>query len=311
MRFVRPVLVASAALVPVLVMTGCQSNPSTAAYVGDQTVSTKQLQHEVNQGWSNASVRSAWSLADYRQQVLDNQITHAVLAQTAAKEHVSIPNHAGSDLLHQIQATFQGGPDQLNAALIKSGVAPAQRAAYFQDVALAGQIAVNRGLVTAYRVGIIGVKDKATATAVARSVQDDEGSYAKLAKQHPGQVTSVAPVMFTSADFANDFGPQYAAAVRSHTTFVLPVPNSTMYAMVHVFSTNQSADQLTATERGTLLQEGYSRIAPTLLKKPGVSIKVNPRFGSWNAKQGRVDGTVNPAVITPKASSSAKPQTNQ
>lgn len=311
MRFVRPALVASAALVPVLTMTGCQSNPSTAAYVGDQTVSTKQLQHEVNQGWANAAVRSAWSLPDYRQQVLDNQITHAVLAQTAAKEHVSVPNHAGSDLLQQVSASFQGGPDQLKAALIRSGVAPSQRAAYFQDVALAGQIAVNRGLVTAYRVGLIGLKDRTTATTVAQTLQGDESSYAKLARQHPGQVTSPKPVMFTSADFANDFGPQYAAAVRAHSTFVLPVPNSTMYAVVHVFSIDESADQLSTAERGTLLQEGYSRIAPTLLKKPGVKIKVNPRFGSWNAKQGRVDGAVNPAVITPKASPSATPETNQ
>jgi peptidyl-prolyl cis-trans isomerase SurA len=310
-RFVRSALISSAVIAPVVALAGCQSNPSTAAYVGDQTVSTKQLQHDVNQGYTNAAIKASWSQGDYRQQVLQNQITHVLLQRAAQSTKVTVANTEGPELLQQLKAHIQGGASELNAELVKQGVAPSQQASHFQDVALAGQLAVKRGMISAYQIGLIELPTQAAANKVAQQLQTDESQYAAIAAKHPGQNTVPQPTSLSSLEFAQSFGPQNAAAARSHTSFVLQVPQSTSFAAVHVFSVDQPLSEMPATARVSLLQEGYSQLAPALLKKPGVKIRVNPRFGSWNAKQGKVDGAVSPAVMTSKPTASKSPQTSQ
>jgi hypothetical protein len=295
-RFLRHTLIASAALVPVVALTGCSHSPRTAAYVGDKTVSTNQLQDAVNAGYSNKSVQSSWSSqADYRRQVLQNQILHVLLQRAAKKAGVTPDPGAGSQIAQQFPSFFQNGAADMNAQLIKQGVAPGQQSAFFSDLALAAQLSVKQGTTRLLRVGVIGVPDAATAKKVGKAIQSDENNYKKLAAKYPGQNTLTAPEVVSDAEFAQPFGAAKAAAAKSHTGFV--VSASGTFLVVHIFESDLPFAQAPAFVRADIAGGSITKVQTALLRKPGVKIRVNPRFGSWNAKSGKVNGAVAPAML--------------
>lgn len=296
MRFLRHTLVAAAALVPVVALTGCDHNPGTAAYVGDKTVSTSQLQDAVNAGYTNKSVESAWpSQANYRRQVLQNQILHVLLQRAAKKAGVASDAAVGAQIAQQFPSFFQNGAADMNAQLIKQGVAPAQQSSYFTDLALAAQLSVKEGSARLLRVGVIGVPDAAMAKKVGTAIQSNEDGYKKLAAKYPGQNTLTAPEVVSDAEFAQPFGADKAAAARSHTGFV--VSASGTFLVVHIFESDVPFAQAPAFVRADIAGSSISGLQTALLRKPGVKIRVNPRFGSWNAKSGKVNGAVAPAML--------------
>lgn len=289
-------LVAAAALVPAVALTGCEHNPGTAAYVGDQTVSTSQLQAAVNAGYNNQSVRSAWSSqAEFRRQVLQNQILHVLLHRAAKNAGVTADPALGSQIAKQFPAFFQNGATDMNEQLIKQGVAPGQQSAFFQDLALAAQLAVKQGTTRLLRVGVIGVPDAATAKKVGTAVQSDENSYRKLAAKYPGQNTLKAPEVVSDAEFAQPFGAAKASAAQPHTGFV--VASNGTFLVVHIFDADLPLAQAPAFVRADIAGGSISKVQSALLRKPGVKIRVNPRFGSWNGKAGKVNGAVAPAML--------------
>ena len=309
MRFVRSAALLSA--VSVVALAGCQRNPATAAYVGDQTVSTKQLQNAVTKGYTDQSVRSAWSKNDYRGQVLENQIFHVLLQRAAKQAGVSAPSGAGSQVAALMRAANQSGASGVDSALVKLGVARSQQSAYFDDIALAGQLAVQRGLLSVYQIGLIAVPDQATASKVGTAIQANESTYAKFAKKYASQYTAPTPQAVDSAAFAQYFGAAKGNAVRSHTGFVATTPDGTALWVVHIFSADVPVESIPATAQAEVAQDGMTKLQSTLLRKPGVSIKINPRFGTWNAKKGSVTGAVSPAMRTPDTSTSKSPLTSQ
>lgn len=297
MRLIRHTLIAAAAVVPVVALAGCDRNPGTAAYVGDATVSTNQLQNAVNAGYSNKSVQSAWSSqADFRRQVLQNQILHVLLRRAAKQAGVTPDPAAGAQIAQQFPAFFQNGAADMNMQLIKEGVAPAQQSAYFNDLALAAQLSVKQGSARLLRVGVIAVPDQATAKKVGTAIQSNENGYNKLAAKYPGQNTLKAPQVVSDAQFAGPFGTAKAASARSHTGFVVSA-NGT-FLVVHVFEADVPFAQAPAFTRAEIAGGSIGKVQTTLLRKPGVKIRINPRFGSWNAKSGKVNGAVAPAMLT-------------
>jgi hypothetical protein len=277
-------------------LTGCDHSPATAAYVGEKTVSTNQLQDAVNAGYSNKSVQSAWSSqAKFRSQVLQNQILHVLLQRAAKRAGIKADPAAGAQIAKQFPAFFQNGATDMNTQLIKEGVAPSQQSAFFNDLALSAQLAVKQGSARLLRVGVIGVPNAATAKKVGTAIQSNEDNYRKLAAKYPGQNTLKAPEVVSDAEFAQPFGTAKAASAKSHTGFV--VSTSGTFLVVHIFNSDLPFAQAPAFVRADIAGASISKVQTALLAKPGVKIRINPRFGSWNAKSGKVKGAVAPAML--------------
>jgi hypothetical protein len=303
-------LIFSAVLVPAVALAGCQSDPQTAAYVGDSTVSTSQLQHTVSQGWTNAAIKATWSQDGYRRQVLQNKIAHLLLRRAATQDKVSVSNSAGVEVATQTKTHLQGGVDELNSELVQQGIAPNQQAGFFQDVALGGTVALQRGLVQTVRYGSIEVSDQATARKIFSQIQADDSTFGSIAAKNPSPNTTATPTVVSLGSLAQLSGLN-PNTIRSNTSFIVPTQNGT-FVVVHVFQLGQPLTAMSAFDRVALLQQGYSALEQKLLKSPGVRIRINPRFGTWNAKQAKVDGAVAPAALPTATKSATKsPQTSQ
>jgi hypothetical protein len=243
--------------------------------------------------------------------VLQNQIAHVLVVQAAKQAKVTVASNAGTYVRGAAAADIQaqgGSPDQVAASLVQQGIAPSQQPAFLQDVALEGALAYQKRQISAYRMGLIQVKDQKTAQHVATALQADESKYAALAKKNPAPNTNAAPFVVSSFRVDQSLKQSSPAAVSPHSSFIVPDQGGG-YDVEHVFATDVPLTSATPQQLGALLYDGYGVLSATLLKKPGMKIRVNPRFGSWNAKQGKVAGAANPAVLTPKASKS--PQTSQ
>ncbi len=310
MRFVRSSLIFSAVLVPAVALAGCQSDPRTAAYVGDSTVSTSQLQDTVNQGWTNAAIKSTWSQDGYRRQVLQNKIAHLLLERAAKQDKVSVSNSAGVEVSTQTKTHLQGGVDELNSELVQQGIAPNQQAPFFQDVALGGQLALRRGLVQTVRYGSIEVADQAAARKIFTQLQADDTTFGSLASKNPSPNTTADPTVVSVGSLTQLAGLD-AKSIQPNSSAIIPTQNGT-FVVLHIFQLGEPLSAMSAFDRVALLQQGYGTLEQSLLKKPGVRIRINPRFGTWNAKRAKIDGAVAPAALPTTSKAPVKsPQTSQ
>lgn len=300
----RIVLAAAAVTAAAVVLAGCDS-PSTAAYVGAKTVSTKQLSGAISVGLEDSDVHKAWGSKEpaYRRQVLDNAVYHALITQVASDEHVSVRTGEVDTILAAIRAGIQAQTSaRLNTALARTfAVAPSQARSVIDDVALTGEVALKRGLLALpkqYRIGIIQVKNQATANAVAKQLDRDEASYSALAKRYPGANTLPSPATADQQNFAQSFGNARANA-KAHSTFTLPVPDqSGDIGVVHVFSVLQpTAANLSAGDRATAVVNAYENGRKAVVKQFDGKIKINPRFGRWDTTSGKIADTRAPAVL--------------
>lgn len=294
--------VAVAALA-LLALVGCDRRPSTAAYVGSTTISAHQLDQTINAGWASKPIKAAWSdQAAYRRQVLDNEIYHAVLVQVAASRGLRASDAEATDVLKALRTQVQTS-SQLDKAFAQLGYAPAQVGDFARDIALTGEVAIKAGL--AYTIGIIETPNAATARRVARRIASDEAAYESLATRYANaQNTLQQPQLVTKDQVVQAFGKEGATA-RPGDTFTIPVPGgSGTVAVVHLFSTNLSL--LPSAARAVALLNLYRSGRIAIGKGFHGRIRVNPRFGRWDAGSGKVGESVNPAVIVPK---SAKPAT--
>jgi hypothetical protein len=307
----RVAALAIAALAAIGALTGCQTRSSTAAYVGDQTITTTQLDTLVDQGLDNAAIRKAWSgkVPAYRRQVLDNAIYHLLVQKTATRDHLTVSGAEVSDLVHGVQAGSQNG-QTLDSQLAGLGVAHNGQGAFFRDVALTAELAIQKGvapLPAQYRVGIIELPSAAVAKAVAKQLAADPASYPALARAHPATNTLGVPVSVSQTQFQQAFGAAHSKGVKAGTTFALPVPNAAGHvAIVHIFSVSTpSLSSLPAGQRAQAIISAYNAGRTRIATRAGVPITVNPRFGTWNTKRGTIGDTVNPAVTPPSTKAAA------
>jgi hypothetical protein len=200
--------------------------------------------------------------------------------------------------------------DELNSELVQQGIAPNQQAPFFQDVALGGMVALQRGLVQTVRYGSIEVGDEATARKIFGQIQADDSTFGSIASKNPSPNTTVTPSVVSVGSLSQLSGLD-PKSIQPNTSAIVPTQNGT-FVVVHVFQLGEPLSAMTAFDRVALLQQGYSTLEQSLLKKPGVRIRINPRFGTWNAKQAKVDGAVAPAALPTTAKSAPKsPQTSQ
>lgn len=301
MRVRQPLIRRTAALaLTVLALAGCRTSPGVAAYVGEQTITTDQLETTVAGGLAESSVAEifAGQEAEYRRMVLQELIATEVYQAAAAKYDVSVTEGEVDDRLAQIFLTQD--EEQFYAAQAEQGVTSDNVREQVRRFILGEKIAEAAGLDEALseealtrrydevsgefeqiRLGFITVADQATADAVLAELVADPGAYPALAEQYAGQNTlpEITPVTLT------EIGPQLGpltAETEAGQGYTLPLEQTGEVAVGFV---------------AEIVVPGFEELRPTLEQQAGeqvqadlsaeltavrqsLDIEVNPRYGS-------------------------------
>jgi foldase protein PrsA len=325
-----PRLLAAAGLV-VMLVSGCGDGTvraGAAATVGDERITTSELNAVVERGLSDPSARQTVGTdrPAFERSVLGRMIQHIVLEIAARKNHVSVDG-ATVDAAFETFAAQLGGEGNLRSEALKAGIAPADLRDAIRDAALrdalgdtlTASIPVPRAeLVKAYQANIaqydrvhsahILVRTEAEAQSLLAQVKRNPDSFAALAKQHSLDTSNKdqgGDLGFQGRGalekpFENAiFNAKPGAFVIAHTSFG--------YHVIHVIARRTvTLEQATTQLRRTLLAEPRSEALTKVLTETAddLGVHVNPRFGSWNASTEEVVET----PVCPSSISSPSPR---
>lgn len=296
---VRTSCTVAAAACAVAVLAGCDSRPSVAAYVGNDHVSTSALDSSVDHGLDASNVTQVWGQKqdEYRRQVLDEKIYHVILEQAAEKADVSVSDSDVSalsqDILSQDRSGFEG-------FLGQQGVAPDGGSAFLHDIMLTSEVAIKRGLASTperYQVGIIEVPNAAAAQSVTNSLAKDPDSYTEQAQKYPSSNTKPKPIELADTNLAQLLERDVSNLKAGQSLTVRPSQAPGQTFVVHIFAiTRPELSSLPSIDRTNTMLAIYQTARPEIIKSVGGKVRINPRFGSWDAGKGAVAQTSNPAV---------------
>lgn len=289
----------AALLLTVLALSGCRTSPGVAAYVGDETISTDELEAAVEAGLAQEPVAElfAGQEADYRRRVLQDLIATAVYEAAAAKYDVSITPGEVEDRLAQIFLTED--EEQFYAAQAQQGVTEENVAEQVRRFVLGEKITEAAGLdeplsdealqdlydevsgaSAQVRLGFIVVPDQATADAVLAQLEADPEGYAALAAQYPNEsLPEITEVALT--ELPPELAEPFADTEPGQGFTLVPEQASGVAVGYVVDLTVPSFEEL----RPTLEQQASETVRTNLSEEltdvqQSLNIKVNPRYGS-------------------------------
>jgi peptidyl-prolyl cis-trans isomerase SurA len=287
-----------------------------AATVGDDRITSSELTAVVDRGLKDPSAQQTVG-ADkpaFERSVLSRLIQHLVLVKAAADNDVSVDG-ADVDAAFDSFAQQLGGEQQLRSEALKAGIAAQDLRGAIADAALRDALADKLTasieippavLAQAYQQSIgqfdrvhsahILVTTLAQAQDLLAQVQRDPASFPALAAQFSQDTSNKAnggdlgfqgrgalEKPFEDAIFAAKPG----TFVLAHTSFG--------YHVIHVIERQTvSLADATTTLRRTLLADQRAQAVEELLAKTakGLHVRVNPRFGTWEAETRSVVETV-------------------
>jgi parvulin-like peptidyl-prolyl isomerase len=329
-----PRLLAAAGLVALLT-TGCGTvRAGAAATVGDERITTTQLEQVVSRGLADPTARQnvGSDRPGFERSVLARLVQHLVLADAAKRAGVSIDG-AAVDAAFDGFAAQLGGPAGLRAEAVKAGIAPQDLRGVIADSALRDALADKLTasidvpvavLHQAYDAGIaqfdqvhsahILVSTQALAQQLLTKVQADPSQFAALAAQYSLDTSNkgqggdlgfqgrgALQKPFEDAIFAAKPG----TFVLAHTTFGFHV--------IHVIERRTTTfEQAVPQLRRTLLNQPRQEAIGTALHDAAVrlGVHVNPRFGRFDPNT----ADVVPVPVCPDtavSSPSPRPATGQ
>lgn len=295
-------------------LTGCRTDPNVAAYVGDDTISVRQLDDAV------AAHASAPDMAPYVEahrdtyprQVLGLLVAEQVYADAAQHFGVHVSEEevrkeldkrlSGSDAAQQYAAAAAQGYSRqdvfeiIRQQLIRRQIAhvkgldgplteSALRAAYQQQLAS----------FTQKQLGAIATPDQATADAVIAQLQKDPASYAAVAAAHPGPGTEPALKAYPASQLNPQLQARVAAAAPN-TAFSVPAGNGGVEVVfvgpTVTTSFEQARPQLEAAASATV-DAAAQRVIDDY--RSSLSININPRYGVLGS-DGQLDEPTGGAV---------------
>lgn len=306
---VRLAALASASLAAALTLAACgQIDPSAAAVLGSASVAQSELAGMVTRGLSDKQAEAQFGSdkAGFTRQQLTRLIRERVVDE-AAKEHGVTVSEGDVDKLLAEWSAQAGGRQQLEAQAAQNGVGgkdlrPFVRMAALQN-ALGDKLVENlqvdqTKLEALYQqskdqydqvhAAHILVADKATAEKILAQVKADPGSFAALAKKYSTDQGS--------KDAGGDLGfasrsqlvkPFADAAWNAKVGDFVMVQTQYGWHVIHVLEHRVTtlAQATPDLKRTVLKDERDARTQAALeaaAKKLGV--KVNPRYGRWDAK---------------------------
>lgn len=298
-----------------LTLAGCGNSPvraGAAATVGSARITTTELAGFVTRGLANPQAQQQLGAdrAAFQRQTLARLIDHDILAVAASEQHVTVTAGQIGAQLAQFQQQA-GGAQQLEAQAAQNGIAPQDLLRFVRDVALndalgakltAGVEVPQAQLEALYKqhaaqydqvhTAHILVASKALAETILAKVRKDPASFAALAAQFSIDTSNKnkgGDLGFAGrGQFVKPFDDAVFAAKPG--SFLL-VKTQFGYHVVHVIARRiTTLAQATPELRSQALQPQRDAAVAALLSKVArqLGVKVNPRFGQWDATKGAV-----------------------
>ena len=318
----------------VLLLSGCgdgQLRPGAAALVGDEKITTADLQRVVDEALVDPQARQelGQDRAAFQRQSLDTLVKRRVLAAAAAERGVSVTEgDVAAELARIIEGI--GSREQLVTQAAQGGIPEQGIDTVVRDLVLTralGDVLVEDvevplpQLQAAYQQGLaqydrrrsrhILVADEATARRVLAEVQRDPSRFAALA----AELSTDASNKDTGGDLGvaprGQFVPEFEKVL-----FALPEGGYGLAKTEFGFHVINSVEVLTTSlaqarpelRRMVLQQEITTATSAALVETADrLGITVNPRFGTWDPQAGSVvaDEDPNDVLVDPSTAPAA------
>jgi peptidyl-prolyl cis-trans isomerase SurA len=304
------------AVAAAFVLTACQPSAGTAAYVGSDRITEAQLQAAVSDGLAQPGVRDAISqqyrgdLSEYRRSVLFRAVQHRLATVAALRTGVRTND---ADVSRMID--LEGGFARLRTSGGLSAAAAVEQA---RDQLLTIELGYTRGgvprpseeqLRAAYRtqkvdsataqLGLLALPDADTARRVLAQLKQDPSRFTALAARYlAGSQPDAAPFKVSSLNQ----GLREKVAAAAPGTFLsysaLGADGGPQILVIKVYRVDvPTFEQLRLSLSQESLARAYSAGQDYLAKlAQGLGVRVNPRYGTWNARALQIDAATNPVL---------------
>ncbi len=300
-----------------LLLTGCgdgsQVRAGAAAIIGTERITTSDLQALVDRGLADpqAAQQLGADREAYQRQALSRLINTAVLEQAAEDEGVEVTS---GDVAAQVEVFAQqaGGREALEQQAAQSGIAPQDLEPFVRSIVLDQQLGdaltedvdvPDADLQAIYQENIaqydkvrsrhILVPQEATARTILANVTKDRSRFAALAAQFSTDTSNKDKGGDLGLAGRGQFVPEFENAVfGAKPGDVVIVKTQFGWHVVEVLDRQTTTlAQATPELRRTALQAERQSAVQGLLKETSaeLGIKVNPRFGRYNAETGQVE----------------------
>jgi foldase protein PrsA len=313
-----------------LLLAGCGNGPvrsGAAATVGDTRISTDELAGLISRGLKDPQAQQQLGAdkAKYQRDTLARLIRHAVLVEAARQEKVTATPGAVDAKIADFEQQA-GGSTQLLQQAAQGGIAAGDLRPFIADLVLTDAIGdkVTADLVVPpaqlealyqknaaqydqVHAAHILVATKAQADAILAQVKADPAQFATLAAKDSTDTSNKDKGGDLGFAGKGQFVKEFEAAVfGAKSGDYLEVRTQFGYHVVHVIERRTTTlEQATpALRRGVLQTQRDQRLGVLLSKiARDLHVKVNPRFGRWDATQLQVVETSSKdAVSSPAAS---------
>lgn len=282
-----------------LVLAGCRTDPSVAAYVGDSQVTNAQLGSAVDERLADPAIAS-FAEADrtgFTRQVLSLLVQERVYAAAADRYDIDVSD---GDVEARIDQLLAGGdetavfaqlaeqqgvsrPDvieNVRQQLISVQLAEATGAADLSDAALRDLYDQTREGSAQIELGFITVPDQPTADGVLAQLTADPASYPALAAQYPGDSTLPAVEPRAPADVPQVIA-QQVAATQPGNGFTLPLDSVGGVVVVFVqgisYPTFEELEPQLQDQAAAQAAEAGAAVVSQV--QDDLRVRVNPRYG--------------------------------
>jgi len=311
----------------VVTLSGCGRSPvrsGSAATVGSTRISTADLAGLVARGLKDPQAQQQLG-ADkpkFQRETLGRLIRHRVIVEAAKLEHVTATGGAVDAKIADFERQA-GGSAQLLQTAAQGGIARPDLRAFVADLVLqdaigdkltAGTDVPQAQLEAAYQANAaqydqvhaahILVPTKAKADALLAQVKADASKFAALAAANSTDTSNKDKGGDLGFAGRGSFVKEFEAAVfAAKPGTLLEVKTQFGFHVVHVLERRTTTLQQASPElrRAALQKQRDSRLGELLAKvSRDLHIKVNPRFGRWDAKVlNVVAGSASDSVSSP------------
>ena len=329
-RTPRRLATATLAVSMALVLAGCGNSPvrsGAAATVGDKRISTEALADLVARGLKDPQAQQQLGAdkAKFQRDTLGRLIRHEIFVETAKREHVTATPGAVDAKIADFEQQA-GGSAALIQQAAQGGIAARDLRPFITDLVLADAIGdkvtadleipaeqikalydQNAAQYDQVHSAHILVASKALADSILAQVKADPSKFAPLAAKNSTDTSNKDKGGDLGFAGKGSFVPEFEAAVfGAKPGDFLEVKTQFGYHVVHVIERKTTTlEQATpALRRGALQKQRDQRVGELMSKVAAeLKVKVNPRFGRWDATQLQVvEASAAGAVSSPAPS---------
>ncbi|MGY1814249.1 peptidyl-prolyl cis-trans isomerase [Blastococcus sp. SYSU D00820] len=308
MRTRRPTAPLVLGLLAAAALTGCRTEPSVAAYVGDEQITVAELEAAVQAHRDTEGV-TAGEGADYTRQVLTGLVRAEVYTAAAEQWGVSVDTGELAGLLPGLiegqdpdafleQRAAQGFTrddvlEQVRQLRILQEIAEAEGLAPEPtEEELQSRYDAARGQLPAeVELGYVLTPDQAVADQVRADLTADPAAYPAVAAQFVSEVTLAEIELVAREDVPPPLADQVAASPAGtvFTTQVEGIPG--VFVVVVGDTVVPSFEEVRPLIESAVLSEAVTAAQPVVQEfEDGLDITVNPRFGTLDEEGGVVAG---------------------